>query len=272
MTGKKPAMRGKGKGKAATTNRNVVPDVYQEMLAEALPMQSNIPERLLKRRRIGRRDAPVADSSSANLVESASDGDDDIQFEDVLGLGILGGGDFDGPDSPPKPQQTTYRDSDEDSGESNFDWEGIDFEAKPQDGKPNGDLELTLTKPTPQRRTTSSKRRVVTKAERGLRLQIHKMHVLCLLSHVDRRNHWCNDPEVQSSLKPLVDKKALTFLRPQSNLSQFGRAESLKRGLDQVGAMWRKIFSITARGIRKALWAEEEQDLQNVGLISRMFY
>ena len=270
MTGKKPATGGKGKGKATAVAQNALPDVYQEMLAEALPMQSDIPERPLKRRRTGRRDAPVASSSSANQVGVVSDGEDedDIQFEDVLDSTKLGEADSDVLEPPPKPQQTAYRDSDDDSGESDFDWDSGDFDAKPSANELTGDLELTLTRPTPQRRTTAARRRVITKAERDVRLQIHKMHVLCLLSHADRRNKWCNDSEVQSSLKPLLDKKMLTFLRPRSELSQFGQAESLKRGLDQVSAMWRKNFSVTARGMRRALWAEEEQDLRNVGIIS----
>jgi xeroderma pigmentosum group C-complementing protein len=58
----------------------------------------------------------------------------------------------------------------------------------------------------------------------------------------------------------------MTFLRPKSDMSQFGRAESLKRGLEQAGIMWRKKFRITNRGMRRALWADNEADLENVSL------
>ena len=266
MTGKTAATRGKGKGKAAATDRPMVPDIYQEMLAEALPLHSGNLGRPLKRRRTGRRDLPVIPSTSADDANAASDDSDadDLQFEDVLGSAKLSGADSEELESGRKSQQTAYRDPDEDPEESDFDWDAVEFDAKPQAGEPTGDLELTLRIPSPQRRATAPRRRVVLKADRTLRLQAHKMHVLCLLSHVDKRNNWCNDSEVQNLLKPLLDKKMLNFIRPKSDLSQFGQAESLKRGLEQVSAMWRKRFDITARGMRRALWAEEERDLQDV--------
>jgi len=170
-------------------------------------------------------------------------------------------------DEPPKTQQTTYRDSDEESEDDDLEWEGVNFEALPQNSEPSGDMELTLTaNKTPQRPKISTRRRVVSKAERATRLEIHRMHILCFLSHLERRNDWCNDSEVQTSLRPLLDKKTMTFLRPKSDMSQFGRAESVKRGLEQAGIMWRKKYRVTARGVRRALWADDEKDLQNVSL------
>jgi xeroderma pigmentosum group C-complementing protein len=154
---------------------------------------------------------------------------------------------------------------DEEADESDQEWEGVDFDTLPQDNEPSGDLELTLKpRTTPSRQKPTPKRRVLSKAEKVLRLETHKMHVLCLLAHLDRRNEWCNDEDVKKSLRPLLDKKMLTFLKPNENLPQFGRAESLKRGLSQVSFMWRTKFNVTARGIRRALWADDEKDIQNV--------
>jgi len=226
------------------------------MLAEALPNPAEKPERPLKKRRIGPRENQVATSGSANL--SDEEDEDDLQFEDVIAAN-----DFDS-DAPPKLQQTAYRDSDDESEDDDFDWEGVDFDAKPDHGEPSGDLELTLTtKAAPQSRKVTPRRKVVSNAERVARLEIHKMHVLCLLFHLDMRNEWCNDSDVHASLRPLLDKKMLTFLSPRPDLSQFSRADSLKRGLEQVSVMWRTKFSITARGMRRALWADDERDLQN---------
>jgi xeroderma pigmentosum group C-complementing protein len=256
MSGKRSASNGKRKGKAPSS-RNAIPEVYQEMLAEALPNRAEKPERPLKKRRIGPRENQVATSGSANL--SDEEDEDDLQFEDVIAAN-----DFDS-DAPPKIQQTAYKDSDDESEGDDFDWEGVDFDANLDPGEPSGDLELTLTtKATPQSRKVTQRRKVVSKAERVARLEIHKMHVLCLLSHLDRRNEWCNDSDVHASLKPLLDKKMLTFLSPRPDLSQFSRADSLKRGLEQVSVMWRTKFSITARGMRRALWADDERELQNV--------
>jgi xeroderma pigmentosum group C-complementing protein len=274
MTGKRSITRkGKGKGRAIGTNRNVVPDVYQEMLAEALPMQPNEPERPLKRRRTGQQITLSSPSSSRRPINldssNTEDDDDDVQFEDVLDPEEIDNSKTDSEEdnltTPPKQLQTAYKDSEDESEESDLEWEGVHLLAAAQDNKPSGDLELTLvTKSPPRGQSVAPRRKMVTKAEREARLQIHKLHVLCLLSYVDRRNQWCNDSEVQASLKPLVTKKMLTFLRPQSTLSQFGQAESLKRGLDDLSRMWRTKFSITARGMRRSLWAESEQDLQKV--------
>jgi xeroderma pigmentosum group C-complementing protein len=263
MAGNKPTSRAKGKGKAI---QNAVPDVYQDMLAEALPAQLEIPERPLKRRKTGPKNASFAASSSKPTEPAAEDDDDHLQFEDVLDLNqsdaLL----------PVNSQQTAYRDSDDESDESDEDWQAINFDITPDvTPEPSGDLELTLSKkPAPESKSNalpSRKRRVVGKDERIIRVQVHKMHMLCLLSYLDRRNEWCNDAEVQASLRPLIDKKALNFMRPSSELSQFAQANSLKRGVEQVSKMWKSKFKITERGMRRALWAEDENDLQNVSFV-----
>jgi len=271
MAGRRLA-RAKGKGKASAA-QNAVPGVYREMLAEALPEQADITERPLKKRRTGQRPARTQVATSSKYVEADQNDDEDeedMQFEDVPGLARTGDSEtdssFEEDKGPPKRQQTAYRDSEDESEQSDMDWEAVELESKTPIEGPSGDLELNLTmRPAPQHRTTTPRKRVVTKEERALRLQTHKIHVLCLLSYVDRRNDWCNDSGIQASLKPLLSKKMLTYLRPKSDLSQFGRTESLKRGLEDVARMWRTKFSITARGMRRSLWAENERDLQNVG-------
>lgn len=271
MTGKRSAVR-KGKGKASTTNRKLVPDVYQDMLAEALPMQHDVPERPLKRRRRSEpnKPSPLGTSNQPIDLESSDTNDEeDIQFEDVLNTERPDNSDNEsddsGHESRPKQLQTAYRDSGDESEESDFVWEGVNLDAAIQEDGPSGDLELTLsTKALPQRQVAAPKRKTVTKAERELRLQTHKLHVLCLLSYLDRRNNWCNDSKVQELLKPLINKKMLSYLRPKSTLSQFGQAESLKRGLDDLSRLWRTKFRITSRGMRRSLWAEAEQDLSQV--------
>ena len=259
MAGKRASARDKAKGKAS---RSAVPDVYRDMLAEALPEQADLPERLQKRRKTGSRNAPaVASSSKPDVPKDTNDDDDEeIQFEDVL--------DTERASSPPRPQQTIHRDSDEESESSDEeDLANINFDFQPDDSpESSGNLELTLTKPsTPQTKGKSpAKRRAVTKDERIIRVQVHKMHVLCLLSYLDRRNGWCNDVEVHKSLKSLLDKKTIKLLRPSSDLSQFSQTNSLKRGIEAVSLVWKTRFKITERGMRRALWAEDEKDLHNV--------
>lgn len=270
VTPKKAVSGRKGKGKAAS-GKTAVPDVYREMLAEALPAQSDIPERPLKKRRTGRRESQTAVASSAKSpdpVANEEDEEEDIEFEDVL----TPKDDEESDESedefklPPKLQQTATRNSDDESEDEDHEWEGIDFDALPGEAEASGDLELTLTKKPPvvEPKSTTRRRKVVSKDEKIIRLQIHRMHVLCLLSHLDRRNEWANDPETKHTLRKLLDKKTLSFLRPRTDLSQFSQTESLKKGLDQACVMWRTKFKITARGMRRSLWAENDEDLENV--------
>ncbi|KAB8294085.1 hypothetical protein EYC80_009539 [Monilinia laxa] len=269
-----PKTRAKPKGKGKVTNQNVVPDVYRDMLAEAIPAQPELPERPLKKRRIGLRGAAVPASVSGpsnppSVLKSHdnNEDDEDVEFEDVITV-PKGSDDGDSDGDTNKLQQTAYRDSDEETDESDadveIDWENISFDTK--NDEPSGDLELTLTRPEPQRQTNTSRRKPITQADKSLRLEIHRLHLLCLLSHVDMRNEWCNDPVVQDSLRPLLNKKMLEFLRPREDLSQFSRADALKRGLEMVAIMWRTKFQITKRGMRRALWADDEDDIKNYKL------
>ncbi|RDW85638.1 hypothetical protein BP5796_03963 [Coleophoma crateriformis] len=265
--------RRRASARQPTTRRAPIPDVYQDMLAEVLPAQSDVFERLLKRRKTGK--GKEVTSSPAHSTENGDEEvdaeDEDVQFEDVLDIPEIkasrnaSGSDDDEPEA--KQQQTAYRDSegDDDSAEEGFDWDALQSRSRFQDGPK--DLELTLIKKTlPDQKTLPSRRKVTTQAEKNLRLEIHRMHLLCLLAHVNIRNSWCNDAEVHAALKPMISKKALAYLRPKSDLSQFGRIESLKRGLEQVGNMWKIQYKITKRGLRRSLWAEDEEHIQNYEL------
>lgn len=260
MVGKRGRPSAKAKGKAPAKRSATI--VYQEMLREALPLQPEAPERPLKRPRTGRRDRTSADQPDAQQAAENTDDEDDLEFVDVLDN--ADGGEF---EDSPKRQQTACKDSDGDSDGSDYPYEGIDFDIREDEEEPGRDLELTLVKKpiaTPQCKA-AAKRRAVTKAEKITRIEVHKMHVLCLLSFLSRRNHWCNDEQVQKLLKPLLDKKILLFLRPRSDLPQFGQTESLKRGLTQASSIWKTKFNINARGLKRALWADDESQIQNVG-------
>jgi xeroderma pigmentosum group C-complementing protein len=261
MGPKKSNARAKGKGKAT---ESAVPEIYQQMLAEALPSRSDISERPLKKRRTGPRESPLK-GRLLRPVEQEEEFDEDIQFEDVLDVNPIRSSEKGESSHAPKPQQTAYKDSEDESEADDYDWEPIDFDVKPDIDEPSGDLELTLTKTSAQHsKVPVPRRRAVTKDERVMRLETHKMHLLCLISYLDRANDWCNDAELQRTLKVLLDKKTVKFLRPSGDLTQFGQSNSLKRGIELVNQVWMSKYKITARGMRRALWAEDEKDLQNV--------
>ncbi|KHO01663.1 nitrilase [Metarhizium album ARSEF 1941] len=258
-----------------TGSENDEPDIYQQMLTEAgvSAPEHDSPERPLKRRRPGgsQPKVPRSDHSnepsrtSAQLDTQKSDGggdddddDEDIEFQDVV--------------LPTPTMQTMELESDDETDEDedeDVQFQHVDFTSSLPDtetaaGKSNN-LELNLTahlSAASLSRRPGHRRKPISKEERERRIDIHRAHLLCLLSHVARRNHWCNDERVQESLRPHLTDKTVDFLNPGPHLPQFGQAESLKNGLRQAADVWKAQFKITERGLRRALWAEDKEQLQ----------
>lgn len=230
-----------------------------------------------KRRRPGERIKLAVASTSSSAITGANtnvnaaqersedeEEDEDVEFLDVP--------------LPPTQVQTMERDSEDESEDEEEDlvFEDV-FNAaleKSRDASSSAaadpkELELNLTAEraaiTPSKRNADRKK-PITREERDRRLNIHKMHLLCLLSHAARRNHWCNDEQVQDSLRPHVTNKTADYLTPGLHLPQFGQAESLKTGLKQAGDMWRTKFEVTQRGLRRARWAEDAAQLEQYQL------
>lgn len=228
-------------------------------------MTSDEPERPLKRRRTGRRlpeTAPevhtAAEPPRDGEAELTSDEDDeDVEFEDV---------------EIPKPTlQTTYRDSSDEESEEDVQFEDVDLGAislnEGQAEEKSDTLELNLTAAkealAPSRRI-ADRRKPISKEEKECRFDIHRTHLLCLLAHAEKRNHWCNDPVVQANLRPLLTAKIVQWLNPGSHLTQFGQTESLKKGLEMLMDRFQQRFTITERGLRRSLWAEDVKQLEDV--------
>lgn len=272
MVGRKRAVPSRNTRRGTGSGNNENPGIYQQMLDEAgvsVPDQTS-PERPLKRRRPGSRPhaRPDAGQSGARREDKEQDTDDDedededIEFQDVV--------------LPSPTVQTLELESDEDDEDEDVQLEDIDFTAPLPDANPvaeSSNLELNLSAhqaaASPSRR--GERRRPMTKEERDRRVDIHRTHLLCLLSHVARRNYWCNDGRVQDSLRPHLTDKTVNYLTPGSHLPQFGQAESLKNGLGQAGDVWKAKFEVTERGLRRALWAEEVEHLQSVR-IQRLYF
>ncbi|KAL2019901.1 hypothetical protein VTK56DRAFT_9076 [Thermocarpiscus australiensis] len=252
-----------------------VPDVYREMLIEArsalASQETGVSERPLKRKRPGegrvRSDAPKEDSllfakrgdqKHGQAISDDSAEDEDLEFEDVL---------------PAPTVQTIVKESDdEDDDEDDIAFEDVEIEPGMSSAAAAGehptelslDLSAHMAGMTPRR--GADRRKALSKEEKERRVEIHKMHLLCLLAHVELRNRWCNDPSVQDTLRPLLPQKTVAALIPRASLNQFGRTESLKKGLQEARDIFRLKFAITERGLRRALWAEEEEQLQNYQL------
>ncbi|KAI1116485.1 Rad4-domain-containing protein [Nemania sp. NC0429] len=277
-TSSRPSRSTTARSTRSSARLEEVPDVYRDMLAEANvapPPSSTTEQPPSKRKRPGERRAeptPTVTSLAekpdretlVNAEEShkADESADDIEFEDVA--------------LPAPTIQTVYRDWDEEEEEEEENeedevFEDVDFSAHvsgagaAQDTPQDLELDLSArSKSTPTK--AIDRRKPISRIEKGRRIEIHKFHLLCLLAHVAQRNRWCNDPEVQDSLRPLLTKKMVTQLNPPSHLSQFGQANSLKEGLSLANQMFRMKFQITERGMRRALWAETDAHLQDYEL------
>jgi xeroderma pigmentosum group C-complementing protein len=98
------------------------------------------------------------------------------------------------------PVQTVLESSD-DSDEESFDWEDVEIGADLNDDtevKPGESLTIVIgdqNDNSPRVRRKAQK--PPTRAEKKLRLDVHKIHITCLLYHVFLRNHWCNDSPLQ---------------------------------------------------------------------------
>lgn len=158
-----------------------ISEVYQELLAEAEARepQGSETDRPLKRRKVGERVTVSSPPESMNQEVHPPESSEDV------------GGQM----------QTAYDSTASD--ESDMEWEDVDIQQAP----PNLDqaasfsndepLQITLDQQKDNAKRIIPRRKPLTGAERKLRLDVHKAHLLCLLGHVKTRNLWCNDEEVQ---------------------------------------------------------------------------
>ncbi len=238
----------------------MVVDARAELDAKAREEYVGYQERPAKRRRPGQGRKPQLskDSAKFSYKNGHSDNDEDSLFGDL----------------PTPTLQTMLLDS-EDEEDEEIDFEDVTIQPSvPSAAAPtaasavpsstgglNLDLSAHLANMTPRR---PDRRKPMNKEEKDRRVEVHKLHVLCLLAHVEMRNRWCNDPQVQDALRSLLPEKTVSALIPRASLNQFGRAESLKRGLQEAKELFKRKFVITERGMRRALWAEDEEQLKNV--------
>ncbi|KAH6617040.1 hypothetical protein F5144DRAFT_540852 [Chaetomium tenue] len=256
--------------RTAAGRDGAVPDIVRQMVVEARSelraQDADVSERPLKRRRPGegrpaRSETPktkaakdITSESSKVIPGDASN--DNLQFEDVV--------------LPTPTVQTMTRDSDEED-DDDIDFEDVTIESNEPSvtvvGKESRVLDLDLSAHmaalAPRR---VDRRKAISREEKDRRVGIHKMHLICLLAHVELRNRWCNDRGVQDALRPLIPEKTVSALLPRASLNQFGRSESLRKGLQEAKELFKLNFTITERGLRRALWAEDEEQLKDYQL------
>ncbi|KAI3143930.1 hypothetical protein CBS147326_934 [Penicillium roqueforti] len=224
------------------------PDIYQELLEEAEdrnPGQYDS-DRPIKRHKAGDRKAiPVGLGAS----EQTHQGSEKNQHSTQL-------------------VQTAYDSST--SEESDVDWEDVELQQPLQtlwneNFVPQGDdevLQITLEQEPEKHKKMIQRRKPLTGAERKTRLDVHKSHILCLLGHVQLRNMWCNDEELQEFLRKTLPKKVVALLHPNENKPHYNRSTTFMDGLNQAADAFTRRFKVTKPGMKRAHWAEDEYQLK----------
>jgi xeroderma pigmentosum group C-complementing protein len=209
-----------------------VPRVYRQMLAEvsqdsAPQTGSNENERPLKRRRRGAggaADTAQASAGSSNAAPGPSgkgklrDGKDQNGAAEAGLYTIAPEGAEDMGDSDaevgwedvalPAAKQQDPLDALEQLADDSedYDWDQNQNEAgqEKENEEEEGALNIVIKDDVmlgKGKEKTKKKRTAIASglsaAQRQLRTDIHKMHLICLLAHARIRNHWCNDDGVQ---------------------------------------------------------------------------
>lgn len=233
-----------------------IPEVYGEMLAEAAREEqaASSNPRATKRRKLD--EEP---STKIGLDFDLFGSDDVVANKSVTAAN----------DQPSEKLQQIVYDEFEGSGDSDVEFEDVDLEALPEENddiaeKPQPkflELDLSTTNlETPKRAAT--RRKPVGPGERKLRLEVHKAHLVCLLSHLNCRNRWCEAESVQSVLKPLIPRKITALLHVDESQPQYQRSHCFTKGIEEVCSIWRLQWQITARGMRRAHWKDDVDALK----------
>lgn len=221
-----------------------IPEVYQEMLAEAELRNPNVSEadRPIKRRKVGAQGATTLNEVSIPQVPLSMEDSRQVQT------------DYDEPTSE----------------ESDMEWEEVDLQQVPAQSTQigpvtevdNEPLQITLEGHEGKRRKVISRQKPLTAAEKRLRLDIHKVHVLCLLRHVQIRNLWCNDDELQSFLKRMLPKQVIAMLNPSEDKPQYSRSTTFVEGLNLASDAFSRRFRVTRPGLKRAHWVDDPEKLK----------
>jgi len=172
--------------KREVSRRETAPDIYQEMLeeAEARDPEHFHSDRPIKRRKVG--DSKAIPTDPPETAQARRVTDPEIREEEQA-----------------KNLQIVYDLSETD--ESDVEWEDVDIQQPAPEASSaavvsqgsNEMLQITLEQEPEKRKKTVHRRKPLTAAEKKIRLDVHKVHLLCLLAHVNLRNRWCNDDSIQ---------------------------------------------------------------------------
>ncbi|BFZ59766.1 hypothetical protein YB2330_000784 [Saitoella coloradoensis] len=175
-------------------------------------------------------------------------------------------------------------DEDEDDEESDVEWESIDLSLQqPRASQPTpqppsmsvsaptapkrGGVEITLK---PLALPKATKKPGLTAIDRKIRLETHKLHLLCLLSRLSLLNKFCQSSSVHRSLRTLLPVDVKGALRGSGEgLTQYLKSQAFVEGLKTAGEAWRSQFTVMRNGLRKPTYWDakslEDTDMFDLG-------
>ena len=239
------------------TKEDDVPEIYKEMLVEAAALPPLAPKdesRAAKRRRVEESTSQLEMSELETAPLNELEDDIEPQSHSV---------------PPARTQQTIYEDFPS-SDESDADFEDVDLELRPEHSDAEADnnkpLQLDLSRHSGRAENPAAQRRKpATTAEKRVRLDVHKWHVLCLMLHGHVRSQWCDREDVQVILKPLIPRKLITLLHLDESKPQYARNHAFNKAIEEISDIWQREWSITAKGMRRAFWTDDPDVVRDVG-------
>ncbi|RAK76485.1 putative DNA repair protein Rad4 [Aspergillus fijiensis CBS 313.89] len=222
-----------------------IPQVYREMLAEAEAREPQLhdDDRTPKRRKMAGRTQML--SAQIELPKAPPSVDNE--------------------ETTSRQVQTVYDSPSSSSEESDMEWEDISLQPAVSEAlSDDSSIQITLDRPQDrEKRKGALRRQPITAAEKRLRLDIHKVHLLCLLRHVQIRNRWCNDDELQGALKRMISKQVISLLHPPESKPEHSRSTTFIDGLNQLSDAFSKRFKVTKPGLKRPHWAQGPDALKN---------
>ncbi|KAF2468492.1 Rad4-domain-containing protein [Lindgomyces ingoldianus] len=255
-----------------------VPEVFQGMLSEATASKaagSDEDSKPLKKRKTAR--SMRNNESNPSLEALTAPLSLNPETESQRPLSKAAAPDDDADDETHHMLQT-ITESEESDG-SDMEWEdalapgdeeeGLDVDG---DALPEvGDISITIGGDKGEgKRPKRARRRGITSVDKKRRLEIHKMHILCLLYHVHRRNTWCNDGKVQAIMRRMPSPKTLSNLVLNPELSQSQASKRFLDGMHELKLLWSNRFSVTAIGMHKPRWVDADVETQSFSLFNEL--
>lgn len=246
---------------AAPDGRDTAPDVYGDMVAEAVAADPvDTESRPLKRRKVSK--GPITPDRIAHSEPASAS----VKSLATVSSPIQGrAGFYESDITPAKRQQQTVEYSSS-SEESDFGFEDVDLGPKDTSSPAPAqedeyedivDVAASVAPPDSAQKARVHRRKPATASEKAFRLRVHKVHFLTLLGHCMYANSRCNSAAVQRLTGKLVDKRMKSYLNPKINDTQFQRNRSFMDGLEQAKTAFKAEFRITSSGMARPRWASD---------------